>query len=247
MNHSALSFALASVLLASACAGNADRQAADREALLGAQVVDGRGCTVSELPETLPAVDAMLDSAALAHALAELGELYDLQGSYALLTLGFDRDGTNIQRDVIAHDLPDAVAADSIQRLVFRTRRVHGEADEPWGARLRLDLAEETTMEVGRRQICEPRPTNLQEVNRRMSEYMHRYGFRRGSMNGQASLHIFVDESGRASQVRIDRPSGRGMDRLAYDMAYQLSFRPASEDGVPVGAWTRVRLGGLMW
>jgi TonB family protein len=242
MNAPRLSLALGSLLLSGACAS------APSVANGGLATATDAGCRPAPIPEVLLTVSEAVDSAALHTALTEFWEESELPAGRASVSLAWDGYGANVRRQVVDHDLRPEVA-DSVQALVYahRTTQAEREVTGDWGVRLDISMAPEPAFSVARQTYCPPRPLNVREVN----EYIHgRYparGDTRLHSRTQVYVRVGVDRSGRVRDVRIERPSGTRIDQFAEQLARELTFRPATMDGIPMDAVAIVRLGDLPW
>ena len=110
---------------------------------------EGQSCYADALqPPELPALSALLDSAALvtqlrAHAPGEV-----------LITLAFDSSGTAVRARVIDRRM-SAATADSVRALVVSRLRAP-RSREAWGARLRVSTGVSAALALGRRELCPP-------------------------------------------------------------------------------------------
>lgn len=62
---------------------------------------------------------------------------------------------------------------------------------------------------------------------------------KRDRLQGRVLLKVFVDEKGRASEVRVVR-SVPDLDNAAIAAVAKWTFRPAKKDGTPIAAWVVV-------
>lgn len=82
-------------------------------------------------------------------------------------------------------------------------------------------------------------PSELEEAFRR------RYPpeLRRRGVEGLVGVLIHIDREGRVDKVRVQAPSPyEALNRLAMDLAGERRYRPAREDGEPVGNWYFIRM-----
>jgi TonB family protein len=242
MNASRIPLALGSLLLVGACAS------APSAVNGGLATATDAGCRPAPIPEVLLTVGEAVDSASLHAALTELWQDRELPAGRASLSLAWDGYGANVRREVVDHDLPPEVA-DSVQALVYAHRTTQEEREEAgdWGVRLDITMAPDPIFSVARQTYCPPRALNVREVN----EYIHgRYparGDTRLHSRTQVYVRVGVDRSGRVRDARIERPSGTRIDQFAEQLARELTFRPATMDGIPMDAVAIVRLGDLPW
>jgi len=232
----------ACLLALSGCATPREAAAPRAETLLTERPAPtGRQCMVSAVPAVLPAVDAVVDSAGLHADLASLAERRGISSGYALLSIGYDVNGWNAWRIVIDQTLPAGVA-DSVQALVFARRREVAPGS-PWGARLRIDLAEGTRLRMGRQELCGARlldPIGTVSVS---GSYSVRERFTTGVPTSSVWVRVLVDERGGVASARPEY-GGAGMrsETTLINYVQSLGFEPATVDGIPVASWTRVRV-----
>lgn len=72
-------------------------------------------------------------------------------------------------------------------------------------------------------------PTLVHKVEPEYSEQA-----RQARYQGTVILYVEVDPSGRATNIRVQRPLGLGLDEKAIEAVRQWQFRPGSKDGAPV-------------
>ncbi len=81
------------------------------------------------------------------------------------------------------------------------------------------------------------RPTQPELISRQAPIYRKRDG------PGVVVLKVLVSETGRVSRVVIEEGiPGSPLEGSAIDAALRSTYRPATEDGQPVSAWTIERL-----
>lgn len=246
--------ALAVLLALPACAGLQPDTLHPRESLLSdasRRPVD-RTCRVAVAPAALPSADALVDSAALAAAVADAWRGAGRPAGHVLLALRYDREGLNVRRDVIEHRVGDALAS-SLQALVFAHRRRAAPADGEWSVRLRVDLGEAPRMRVGRTEVCAPRLRGGAEGGFGVAPAGSGWGDARDAyalpavaeMYDPATVWVRValDSRGNVTDARLER----GLGRRTYEMRVlnyvrTISFIPAMEDGYPVPGQVSVPL-----
>jgi hypothetical protein len=194
----------------------------------------------------LPAAASLVDVEALGADAARLWTESGERPGYVLLTLRYDRDGTNVRRDVLEHTVSDAVA-DSLQRLVFAHRRRAEPARGAWGARLRVELGHNPALEVAPREVCTPAPHRRGE-RLALAEGIREPGFADAGPFAPEMVWVRVrlDAQGVVTDARVERGGVAGAPEarlLTYVRG--LPFLPALEDGRPVPGETTipVRLG----
>jgi hypothetical protein len=235
----------AALLLACSLAGCATLTPAARqgEALLSdAEPVAARGCRVAGAPERLPDAAALVDAAALRRDVADAWAAAGRPAGHVLLSLRYDRDGTNVRRAVLEHSVPDALA-DTLQKLVFAHRKSVEPAKSEWGVRLRMDMAAEPALAVGRWRLCEARPRD----RRSLAGLTTSFDVRDRGGAAQAEARVFVrlrvDARGAVTDAQLESATLRGGSEwrlLSY--LRSIRFEPASEDGYPVPTDYRLSL-----
>ena len=202
-----------------------------------------RGCRVAAKHEELPAPEALVDAAALRADAARLWSAAGRPAGYALFSLRYDRDGTNVRRALIEHDLPPEMA-DSLQALVFAHRKTAAPAKEEWGVRLRVDLGEESALRVGRREVCAPAPRDWAgrvagtsfDVRDR---FLASFGPPSAADLNTVWVRVRLDARGYVTEARVERGMTRGMaESRLLNYVRTLVFVPATEDGYPVAGET---------
>lgn len=232
--------ALAAALLAlpgcSTLAGNASTPAA---LLSDAPTTSGRHCRASPEPAELPAAAALVDSAALSAAAAEVWRAAGAPRGHALFTMGYNRDGLNVRRDLLEHRLPPELA-DSLQKLVFAHRRTVAAAGREWGVRLRVDLAEQPVLRVGRSELCAAQPRDRRVAGyggTTFGDVREREATPGLQLQGSGTVWVRValDAGGNVTEARLERTLARGAwEWRVLNYVRAISFVPATEDGRPV-------------
>ena len=235
--------ALAALLALPACSSFSGVPASRAALLSEALSPPGRPCRVSRDPADLPGAAALVDSAALVEAAAQAWRAAGAPRGHVLLAMGYDRDGMNIRRDVIEHRLPPELA-DTLQQLVFAHRRQVPRAERDWGVRLRMDLAEQPVLRVGRRELCQAHPRDpgvagfgpgaaFGDVRERAPSP----GVQPVSGNGIVWVRVALDAGGNVTEARLERTFARGAwERRVLTYVRGITFVPATEDGYPVPA-----------
>jgi TonB family protein len=244
MSHRRLTVVLAALLALPACAVLQPDGLQPREALLSDAPPRPleRTCRVAREPQALPSADALVDSAALAAAAAELWRASGVNG-HVLVGMRYDREGLNVRRDVLEHRLGDALA-DTLQKLVFAHRRRAEPAGGEWSVRLRLDVGETPRLRVGRTEVCAPRLRSGTETG---------WGNTAGAAWGDVRdayappaaaemydpstvwVRVALDSRGNVTEARLERSLGRRTHEMrVLNYVRTISFIPAMEDGYPV-------------
>lgn len=232
---------VAALLFGSACGVSRTREPDRREELLSPLPPRSIGCQVERDPEQLPAVDAVVDSAMLAASVRELSHPEPLDPGYVLLTLTYDREGINVRRDIIEHNIRPLMA-DSVQRLVFAARRQVEETEREWGVRLRVDVAEPVMLRVGRREFCPPVPRSREVAEAMERTHLMAPRFRRGARERVVHMRALVGERGIITSAHVARGELRGstVERELAEYLRQFLFTPATLDGVPTSGWVTI-------
>jgi TonB family protein len=243
-----LTAALVALSGCSALAGSAPGRAS---LLSDAPTTAGRPCRVSPEPARLPSAAALVDSAALSAAAADLWRAAGAPRGHALFAMGYDAEGVNVRRDLLEHRLPQALA-DTLQKLVFAHRRSVDAADHEWGVRLRMDLGEQPVLRVGRRELCaaQPRDSRVAGVGAFGGATFGDVREREASSalmpvtgNGTVWVRVALDASGNVTDARLERTFARGgWERRVLTYVRAISFVPATEDGFPVPAQLTIPL-----
>ena len=231
--------ALAALLAVPSCATH--QRAALTTLLSDRPHLDNR-CHVSPDPTVLPAAAQLVDSAALAPAVTDAWKQAGSPAGYVLVSLRFDRTGLNVRRQVIETTVARPLA-DSVQKLVFAARRNVRPAEREWGVRMRIDLAEQPGMRVGRWEMCSPAPRDRYALND-FQQWDVRSDQPAPDPAGLAWVRVRLDPRGNVTDARIERSIvllGRLEPRILA-LARTLSFEPATEDGYPVPAETSVAI-----
>ena len=202
---------------------------------------EARVCRAERAPAALPAADQLVDAGALGAEAARLWKASGGKSGHVLFTLLYDRDGTNVRRDVIENSVPDAVA-DSLQRLVFVHRKRTGAAQGEWGVRFRVELGEEPAFAVARREVCTPVPSDRRVAMRGIADAPGSAA----TMPDLVWVRVRLDATGLVTDARVERGLLReGGETRLLTYVRGLAFRPALADGRPVPGETMipVRLG----
>jgi TonB family protein len=238
---------LAALLALPACSTTAAGGAGGRQALLSdGPTAPGRPCRVSPAPARLPSAAALVDSAALTQAAVALWRAAGAPRGHVLLAMAYERDGTNVRRDLLEHRLPQELA-DTLQKLVFAHRRAAEPAEHEWGVRLRMDLAEEPVLRVGRREVCAAHPRDTRVAGGALGGAAFGDVREREAVSGLLPstpggagtvwVRVALDAGGNVTEAQLERTLARGTwERRVISYVRAISFVPATEDGWPVPA-----------
>jgi hypothetical protein len=214
-------------------------------ALLSDRAPERDGCHVLRAPSTLPAVDALVDSAALARDLHALRGRHPDRPGYALVSLRYDPDGLNVWREVIEHHLEDATA-DSVRDLVFAHRRSMEPAAREWSVRVRLELDGSGGMRVGRTLRCDPRPLERLALSNTAENPWSVWRETPPPGQGERTtlwVRVTLDARGGVTDARLDRAyAPRSVEAQLLTYVRSLRWIPATEDGYPVPGETSIAL-----
>ena len=210
----------------------------------------GRRCAPDATPLALPAAATLVDSAALARALATPRISAPIATGEAIVSLAFDSLGALAREHVVQSSLAPA-AAESVAALVARRVKVQPPG-AAWGVRLLVSSGRATAVvRVGRRVGCAAAPADPQRIARglRMPSLEPAVYERPpapvsgGWMSGApyhrpVRLRALVGATGEVATVRLLNSSGmRASDEAIVLSAYGREFLPALEDGAPTEAW----------
>jgi hypothetical protein len=196
---------------------------------------DAAGCRLETLPERLPAPGEIVDTAALSAGVREIRSSYTFPDGHVVLTMFYQADGLNIRRDLVEHSLPPMLA-DSVQKLVFASRREVPEASREWGVRLVIDLGERISYRIAHREYCPPRPRNPELESRMRSFFSTGPRFRGSLRERDVVVRVAVLPSGIVGGARVIRgaDSGSQVERELATYVRQFAFQPATIDGYPI-------------
>ena len=220
----------AAVLL---CAGvlaaqPANAQRARDPLLLSDKPAPREGCAVSRLPNPLPAVAALADSAALKQAVDAFAQKYPIREGkmFAVYSVAFGADGRVARVAPIDWFLP-LEREQELTALVRQSVRAQREG-QPWSVRLRVEPGAEPALRVGRSEVCPARSTT-------------RFHLLTQAMDPTASpplplrVRVSVTENGQIAAINLLRSSGNNeLDRWVEQSLIGRRFNPEIVDGVAV-------------
>ena len=120
-----------------------------------------------------------------------------------------------------------AVLALFAATLLLSPTPVRGQNDEPAHIPVQRFVAYDLAPEL----------LNLKKV-RESLEKQYPTELRESGIDGKVTLWMFVDEQGEVKQVSVHEASAYdAFNEAAQRVGYGLKFRPASNDGQPVGVW----------
>lgn len=224
-------------LLAAACAPLASHAGADA-ALEDTRIGSDRACRMASAPRTLPAADAMVDSAALTAQIAQFWRQAGQPAGHVVLAMRYDADGTNVRRQVLEHRVGESLA-DSIQKLVFAARRTAEPAEREWGVRMRVELGAQPALRVDRSRECQAAP--LQRSDQVLAGSFASWGDVRDAApppsfaeGGLVWVRVALNEAGHVTDLRVERSATRVPEQRLLQYARMIAFNPATVDGYPV-------------
>lgn len=194
-------------------------------------------CEIESVPETLPAAADLVDTRELNADLREMQEGFDsslVHGRQIAVSMAYQMDGLNMRREILSHDT-EPVVADSVQKLVFAHRKQLPEAEEEWGVRLLIDLDDDFTYRVERREFCPPRPRNP-EMESAMSTYLGSgVRYQGGGRVRTVVVRVLVHPAGYVAGGSLIRGgvTGSSFEQELLTYVRQFSFEPATVDGAP--------------
>lgn len=219
----ALSLLAAALLLAPSSASAQSRA----EQLLSDRPPLRRGCTISSVPNHLPPLSQLADSAALVAAVAEFARQHPIseRTMFGLYTVAFNAQGAVARVKHLEYFLPQG-RADEFEEIVRRSLRPQAPG-RAWSVRLRVEPAGNPVVRVGRSEVCEP------ESNTRFSvEWRALEG---GSRPASPRVRAYVDAEGNVGDVQLLRGTGNEeLDRWVQDSLRRRRYLPGLVDGEAV-------------
>jgi TonB family protein len=229
MSSSALIRAAVLLCAGAFAAQPANAQRARDPLLLSDKPAPREGCAVARLPNPLPSVGALADSAALTQAVDEFARKYPLrdgQKMFAVYSVAFGADGQVARVSPIDWFLP----RDREQELTGLVRQsVRAQpAGQPRSVRLRVEPGAEPALRVGRSEVCAARSTSRFELLTQAMEASTTAPL-------PVRVRVSVRESGEIAAIHILRSSGdRELDRWVEQSLLRRRYTPELVDGVAV-------------
>ena len=223
----------AAVLLCAAviAAQPASAQRARDPLLLSDKPAPREGCAVSRLPNPLPAVGALADSAVLKQAVDAFAQKYPLRDGlkmFAVYSVAFGADGQVARVSAIDWFLPQD-REQELTGLVRQSLRAQP-AGRPWSVRLRVEPGAEPALRVGRSEVCAARSTTRFELVTSVTDAS-------AVSPPPVRVRVAVRESGEIAAIQLLRTSGdREMDRWIEQSLLNRRYNPELVDGVAVQA-----------
>lgn len=222
----------AAVLLCAAIisAQPAHAQRARDPLLLSDKPAPRDGCAIARLPNPLPSVGELTDSAALKQAVDAFAQKYPIREGkmFAVYSVAFGADGQVARVSAIDYFLP-LEREQELTALVRQSVRAQREG-QPWSVRLRVEPGAEPALRVGRSEVCAARSTT-------------RFHLLTQAMDPTASpplplrVRVSVRENGQIAAIHLLRSSGdRELDRWVEQSLIDRRYNPEIVDGVPVPA-----------
>lgn len=220
----------AAVLLCAAviAAQPAHAQRARDPLLLSDKPAPRDGCAVARLPNPLPSVGALADSAALKQAVDAFAQKYPLRDGkmFAVYTVAFGADGQVARVSAIDWFLPRD-REQELTGLVRQSLRAQP-AGQPWSVRLRVEPGAEPALRVGRSEVCAARSTSRFELLTQAMEASTTTPL-------PVRVRVSVRESGEIAAIHVLRSSGdREIDRWVEQSLLRRRYNPELVDGVAV-------------
>lgn len=191
------------------------------------------------MPREALGASALVDSAALAGALAGLSVPELPSGVRPLFRMGFDSTGAVANVEPVFDQIP----ADYAETVVAAIRASARSQLPPAPGRRLLDaylfVVTGSQPAIGRSAVAEQRPVleNQREVDRMVAEARHRFGRRpeRWVVISGVELRVLADGTVDPGSVRVQVPSGEPeLDREALAIAARMRYRPAMVEGIAV-------------
>lgn len=213
------------------------RDAAGRERL----------CQPAQIPNNLPPVDAVLDTAAFGARIGSVASEAD--STPYLLSLLFAEGGVAATVRLLAPAVDDSPLPEAV-RATIRPQR-----PGPWGLRLRVTPGPPLALAVQRSVYCPPAPDTASGPG---GEKVATFGARPGdwptpagekaSQRIRLAAKVTLSAAGTVVQVQLTRRSGvKQLDDWFVSGLQAAQYLPALLDGLPIPSWyrtngTRLRL-----
>ncbi len=197
-----------------------------------------RQCRPAEWPKRLPALDAVVDSAAL-FDLIDTSSAADT--TTIVLSILYKDDATAAIRVLEPAGTPSPEVTFFLQNLSRGLRRLP--PPSPLGAlRVRLRAGPARVGTVDRSVYCRPEvaPGLAPGSERMRVEFLP--GDRPPPSGGRLHLdvQVSIDETGLVTDVRLHSSSGlRELDERIVNDEHRIRYLPATIDGLPVPSWMR--------
>ncbi|NIM50682.1 MAG: hypothetical protein GTN62_10055 [Gemmatimonadales bacterium] len=204
-------------------------------------------CQPDSVPEDLPHINQVVDSAALARAIGEVTFSYPRANLLFSLAFGIEGELTHV-RVLESGYGPDT--ADVLQRSAQSTVRPQP-PENAWGVRLRVATGPNPTLVLERAAYCPPEAIRQSAPHRQARRSLPRLTREEWALLRSLRsfrMKVLVDARGRALTGSMTRGSGNASvdDYLVEWVALQ-RFRPAVLDGVLVLAWVELDASALNW
>ena len=197
-----------------------------------------RHCRRAEWPKRLPALDAVVDSAALFDLIDDSPES---DTTSMVVSILYREDGPAAVRLLEPAGVPSPAAVQFLQVMSRGLRRLP--APSPMGAlRVRVRAGPGRTGIVERSEYCPPELPPNGGPGLPASVRIEVMPGERPPTTGRIRLDIqlFIDETGTVSDVRMVSSTGfRDLDQSIVTEQRRTVFLPATLDGVPVPSWVR--------
>lgn len=197
---------------------------------------DGQSCSVAGSPGP---VEGLVDSVEVRHVVEGRG----IPDGGVVISFATDSAGALSRFRLAETTLPRGATedvVDAIESLVALP--VSGPRR---GGRLliRVEEGRLTDLRTGRYRACRPAVTNRDVVSQALSEI-----YRRTEQTASATVRLFVDTAGTATQIRLQKGTqSMDVDLQLVAAARKLRFHPATIDGDPVAVWVQLDLSVEPW
>lgn len=195
-----------------------------------------RACGPAKVPQELPALDRLFDSAGAIRALSVQDSTAVLQ-LHVVLTLQFDKFGAMHRLAVLDRDVGVDTAL-ALGRLLASYIRRQEPTELPWGVRVRARLAPEPTVSIERSVFCPPVPDARARARSMATEWVRIEGNAWMPAGTQVLIRLLVDDAGLVllAEVPESNMSPEVNDIMANN-ARKTFYKPALLDGFPTTTW----------
>jgi hypothetical protein len=202
---------------------------------IGAAQEPKRHCRAAEWPKRLPALDAVIDSAALFDLIDPSPES---DTTSMVVSILYKEEGPAVVRLLEPAGAPAPGAVQFLQIMSRGLRRMP--PPSPMGAlRVRVRAGPGRAGAVERSVYCPPKP-----VPAAQSPEPTRFAVLPGERPRSGKVYVvaqaFIDETGTVSDVRLFSGSGlREFDEMVVADERRTIYLPATIDGAPISSWRR--------
>lgn len=196
-----------------------------------------RHCRDAQWPKRLPALDAVVDSAAL----FDLIDTSESDTTSVVVSVLYKEDGTAAVRVVEPAGAPTPLGT-FLSLMLSRGLRRITPLPSPMGAlRVRLRAGPQRAGRVERSVYCPPEVDPDAPSGRQVIRVVQLPGERMPAGGRiRLDLQVFIDETGLVSDIRTNSGSGlRELDEAVVTDIRSRRYLPATIDGFPVPSWTK--------